>query len=275
MTTTTPATDVRTAMPPIGLGTWPLQGDDAVRAVASGIEAGYRHVDTASAYANEDAVGAAVRRSGVPRDELFVTSKLRGRDHVDGTVREAVERSLDATGLDYLDLYLVHWPLPRFDRYVAAYAALLACRDAGLIRFAGVSNFLGHHLRRVTAETGEAPAVDQIQRDPTLVRTAVTDVADELGTLVSAWSPLGRGDVLGDPVVADVADAHGCTPAQAVLAWQRGTGAVPVARSASPARQAENLAALDVTLTPSEIARLTALDRGEGAARDVEREEHL
>jgi 2,5-diketo-D-gluconate reductase A len=143
-------TTLRDQIPPIGLGTWPLTGTEGVEAILSGLDAGYRHVDTAAIYENEDAVGEAVRASGLPREELFLTSKLRGRDHVDGDIRGAVERSLERMGLEQLDLYLIHWPMTRFDQYVDAFTALLECRNAGLVRHVGVSNFLGPHLRRVT-----------------------------------------------------------------------------------------------------------------------------
>ncbi|NKR26815.1 2,5-didehydrogluconate reductase [Prescottella equi] len=266
---------IRDDLPPMGLGTWPLVGAEATEAVLAGIDAGYRQIDTASIYGNEDAVGAALAQSGVPRGDLFVTTKLRGNDQVSGDIRGALEASLDRLGLERLDLYLIHWPLPRIDRYVATFEAMLSCRDAGLVRYVGVSNFLGHHLRRVVAETGEVPAVNQIQMDPSLTRTPVREVNDELGVLTQSWSPLGRGDVLGDPVVLEIAGRIGCSAAQVILAWHRAKGVVPVVRSADPARQAENLAALSVTLTAPDVAALDSLDRGEGAARDVEREEHF
>ncbi|RZL81172.1 MAG: aldo/keto reductase [Rhodococcus sp. (in: high G+C Gram-positive bacteria)] len=262
-------------IPPLGLGTWPLTGADATRAVLAGVEAGYRLIDTAAIYENEDAVGVAIGECGVPRDDLFVTTKLRGSDHVSGDIRGALERSLERLGLERLDLFLIHWPLPRLDRYVAAFAAMLACRDAGLVRYVGVSNFLEKHLRRVVDETGEAPAVNQIQMDPTLARLPVRRVNDELGVFTQSWSPLGRGEVLGAPVVVDTARRLDCTPAQVVLAWHRAQGVVPVVRSANPARQAENLAALDVRLTADDVAALNRLDRGETAARDVETEENF
>jgi 2,5-diketo-D-gluconate reductase A len=268
-------TTLRDQMPPIGLGTWPLTGTEGVDAILSGLDAGYRHVDTAAIYENEDAVGEAVRASGLPREELFLTSKLRGRDHVDGDIRGAVERSLERMGLEQLDLYLIHWPMTRFDQYVDAFTALLECRNAGLVRHVGVSNFLGPHLRRVTEAAGEAPAVNQIQLDPTLTRIPVRRADDELGVLTSSWSPLGRGDALTHAVVLEVAERHGCTAAQAVLAWHRAQGLVPIVRSADPARQAENLAALQVELDVEDVARLGVLDRGESAARDVDAEEHF
>ncbi|QTJ67918.1 aldo/keto reductase [Rhodococcus sp. ZPP] len=261
-------------MPPLGLGTWPLTGPDATRAVLSGIEAGYRLVDTATIYDNEEAVGVALAECGLPREELFVTTKLRGSDHMSGDIRGAVERSLKNLGLDRLDLFLIHWPLPRHDRYVAAFEAMLACRDAGLVRHVGVSNFLETHLRRVVTETGEAPAVNQIQMDPSLARLPVRRANDVLGVSTQSWSPLGRGEVLDSPVVTDIARRLDRAPAQVVLAWHFAQGVVPVVRSANPARQDENLAALGVRLTADDVAALNRLDRGESAARDVETEEH-
>lgn len=266
---------IEDVLPPIGLGTWPLVGSAATEAVLAGIDAGYRQIDTASIYGNEDAVGAALTRSGVPRADLFVTTKIRGSDQVSGEIRGALGRSLDKLGLDRLDLYLIHWPLPRIDRYAATFEAMLSCREAGLVRYVGVSNFLGHHLRRLVAETGEAPAVNQIQLDPSLARVPVREVNDELGVLTQSWSPLGRGEVLADPTVVDIARRLECSAAQVVLAWHRAKGVVPVVRSASPSRQAENLAALTVTLSAEDLAALDGLDRGESAARDVEREEHF
>lgn len=274
-TTVTHRDAVRTALPPMGLGTWPLVGAEATKSVLSGIEAGYRLIDTASIYGNEDAVGVALAESGLPRDELFVTTKIRGNDQVSGNVRGALERSLENLGLDRLDLYLIHWPLPRIDRYSATFEAMLACRDAGLVRYVGVSNFLGHHLDRAVADTGEAPAVNQIQMDPSLARISVRKANDAHGVLTQSWSPLGRGDVLDSPVVTEIAARIGATAAQVVLAWHLAAGVVPVARSANPVRQAENLAAVDITLTETDLAALDRLDRGEDAARDVEAEEHF
>jgi 2,5-diketo-D-gluconate reductase A len=274
-TTVTHRDAVCAALPPMGLGTWPLVGAEATKSVLSGIEAGYRLIDTASIYGNEDAVGVALAESGLPRDELFVTTKIRGNDQVSGNVRGALERSLENLGLDRLDLYLIHWPLPRIDRYSATFEAMLACRDAGLVRYVGVSNFLGHHLDRAVADTGEAPAVNQIQMDPSLARISVRTANDAHGVLTQSWSPLGRGDVLGSPVVTEIAARIGATAAQVVLAWHLAAGVVPVVRSANPVRQAENLAAVDITLTDTDLAALDRLDRGEDAARDVEAEEHF
>jgi 2,5-diketo-D-gluconate reductase A len=274
-TTVTHRDAVRAALPPMGLGTWPLVEAEATKSVLSGIEAGYRLIDTASIYGNEDAVGVALAESGLPRDELFVTTKIRGNDQVSGDVRGALERSLENLGLDRVDLYLIHWPLPRIDQYCATFEAMLACRDAGLVRYVGVSNFLGHHIDRVVAATGEAPAVNQIQMDPSLARIEVRKANDAHGVFTQSWSPLGRGDVLGSAVVTEIAARIGATAAQVVLAWHLAAGVVPVVRSANPVRQAENLAAVNITLTDIDLAALDRLDRGEDAARDVEAEEHF
>lgn len=263
------------ALPPIGLGTWPHRGEDATRLVLDGLAAGYRLIDTASVYENEDAVGAAIRTSGLPRDEVVVASKIRGRDHLSGDVRGAVERGLSASGLDQFDLYLIHWPIPAADRYVATYAALLECRDAGLVRHVGVSNFLPHHLDRLIDEVGEPPAVDQVQLDPSLARVGIREAAAARGIRVQSWSPLGRGAVLEEPAVLTIAERLGASAAQVVLAWHRERDLVPVVRSASPERQAENLASLTLQLTDDDLSALDALDRGESATRDVETEENL
>ncbi|GAA4406665.1 aldo/keto reductase [Tsukamurella soli] len=267
-------------LPLIGLGTWPFTGARCTDNVLAGLDTGYRLIDTAAKYENEDAVGAALARSGLPRGEYVVTTKLRGRDHIgapDGTpsVRVAVEQSLERLGLDRVDLLLIHWPLPRRGRYVAAYEQLLACRDAGLIRWVGVSNFLGRHLQALVGATGEAPALNQIQMDPTIARTPVRADDDALGVLTQSWSPLGRGDALDDPAIAHVAEEHAATPAQIVLAWHLAHGVRPVVRTSNAARQRENLAATGIRLTDADVAALDALDRGESAARDVETHEEF
>jgi 2,5-diketo-D-gluconate reductase A len=270
-----PSTPIRTAMPPIGIGTWPLTGRPATDAVLSAIDAGYRFIDTAALYGNEDAVGVAIAESGVDRDELFITTKLRGRDHASGDVEGAMHRSLDALGVDQIDLYLIHWPMPWLDEYADAFARMLECRDAGWARFVGVSNFSTDHLCNVVANTGEAPAVNQIQMDPSIARLPIRAVHDEYGMLTQSWSPLGRGEVLDDPVVMAISQRIGCSPAQVILAWHVSQGVVPVVRSANAVRQAENIGALDVRLTTDDLNRLTSLDRGESAVRDVNTEEHL
>ncbi|MFV0374998.1 aldo/keto reductase [Microbacterium sp.] len=258
-------------MPAIGLGTWPLTDGDAEAAVLVGIACGYRQIDTAARYGNEEAVGRGILHSGVDRAELFVTTKLRGSDH--GDVRPALERSLAALGLDYVDLYLIHWPLPRLNLYPRAFELMAQLAGEGLIRSIGVSNFRVEHIEHLISETGLVPAVDQIELDPTIQRRALRDTLRAHGIVPQAWSPLGRGGpLLQNPVIVDAAASAGCTVGQLILRWHRAHGIVPVVKSADPARQRENLAAIHLPpLQPELVAALDALDAddaGEQRIRD-------
>ncbi|MFV0407319.1 MAG: aldo/keto reductase [Propioniciclava sp.] len=258
-------------MPTLGLGTWPLTDAEAESAVGSGIEAGYRQIDTAARYQNEDAVGRGIAASGLPRAELFVTTKLRGSAH--GEVRAAVEGSLAALGLDYVDLYLIHWPLPRLQLYPAAFETMAELVDEGLIRSIGVSNFQAGHIEHLIAVTGLTPAVNQIELDPTIQRRALRETLTGRGIVTQAWSPLGRGGpLLQHPTVLAAAQQAACTVGQVVLRWHRAQGIVPVVKSADPARQRENLEVLSLPpLDPAIISALDGLDAedaGEGRIRD-------
>lgn len=241
----------------IGFGTWPFTGDDAANAVASAIDAGYRLVDTAAKYENEDGVGRGIAASGVARDELFIQSKLRGAEH--GEARQALERSLERLGLDYLDSYLIHWPLPMLGKYADAWAELVQAHADGLVRHIGVSNFLPEHLDVLVERTGVVPAVNQIQCDPTMAKPELRAELVSRGIQVQAWRPLGKGAVLDHPVVIDLATKRGCTAGQLVLAWHLAEGNVPIARSGGPERQRENLAAQELELEPDELAALAEL----------------
>lgn len=256
-------------IPLVGLGTWPLDDRTAPAAVASALDLGYRLVDTAARYGNEVGVGRGIRDAGVPREELVVTTKLRGADHGRDKVRPALEGSLERLGLDHVDLYLIHWPLPRLDLYVETYEAMLELAAEGLVGAVGVSNFLPHHIERLIAATGVAPAVDQVQLSPALARTALRAWLEEHGVVPQAWSPLGREEgVPAEPVVARVAAAHGLTVEQAILRWEVQQGVVVIPKSADPARQRSNAEIFDVELTAEEIALLGALDRGDDAGAD-------
>jgi 2,5-diketo-D-gluconate reductase A len=256
-------------IPHLGLGTWPLDDAGAERAVATAVEAGYRLVDTAENYENERGVGAGLRASGVPRDELFVTTKFNRRWHsVDG-VREAFERSAERLGLDHVDLLLVHWPNPDQNRYVEAFEGLVALLRDGLVRAVGTSNFAPEHLRQVIDATGVTPDVNQIQLNPYIAQVPWREFAAQRGIVVQGYSPMWRGrDLLDEPVVVELAKAHDRTPGQIVLRWHVQQGTVPVPKSADPQRQAENLAVFDFALSDDEMARLSALDRGSELATD-------
>jgi 2,5-diketo-D-gluconate reductase A len=257
------------ALPQLGLGTWPMSSAEAERAVATAIEAGYRLVDTAYAYGNEEGVGQALRASGVPRDELFVTTKLNAEWHGEAEVREAFAESTRKLGVDHLDLYLIHWPNPRQDRYVDAWRGLIALREEGLVRAIGVSNFKPAHLDRLLQQTGVAPDVNQIECNPYVARTGPRAFHAEHGIVTQSYSPIDKGGaLLGEPAVTRAAQRLGRTPAQVVLCWHVQLGLTAVAKSSDPGRQAQNLAIFDIELTEEEMAAISALDRGEAAATD-------
>lgn len=250
-------------LPRLGLGTWPMDDAEAERVVADAVGAGYRLVDTAEAYGNEAGVGRGLRASGVPREELFVTTKFDSRWHGVELAAAACRRSLDRLGLGHLDLLLIHWPNPWLDRYVQAWEGLVALLRAGRVRAIGTSNFTPAHLDRIIAATGVAPDVNQVQLSPALSRADVRAYHAEHGIVTQSWSPLGRGpDVLAEPVVRRVAADLGRTPAQVVLRWHLELGLAAVPKSSDPTRLRQNLAALDFTLPPDAVTALTALDRG-------------
>src|SRR3954453_14928365 len=264
--TPTVALNTGHALPLLGLGTWPLGDAEAAAAVAAALAQGYRLVDTAARYGNEAGVGRGIAAAGLPRAELFVTTKLRGRDHGYAATKDALRRSLAALGLDYVDLFLIHWPLPRVDKYVESYRAILDLVGEGLVRSAGVSNFTRHHLQRLIAETGVPPAVDQIQLSPALPRPAIRAYLAEKGIATQAWSPLGIPEGVPEaPLVAALAAQYGRTPAQIILRWHVQQGISVIPKSADPRRQRENAAVFDFALAAGEIAALASLDVGEAA----------
>ncbi len=256
-------------IPLLGLGTYPLNGPDGVAAVTSALSIGYRLLDTAAKYENEQAVGEAIRRGGVPRDELFVTTKLRGADHGRQKARAAVSASLDRLGLDYLDLYLIHWPLPRLWRFVESYETMLELARDGLIRSVGVSNFKPAHVAALIDATGVAPAVNQIELSPAVTRWALVAYLEDNDIVPEAWSPLGLDHRVPESgTVTTIARAHGVTAAQVVLRWEVQQGIVAIPKSGNPGRQRENLDVFGFELTEEEMSALAAMDRGEDAATD-------
>ena len=260
-----------TRIPRIGLGTWPMDDVTAERVVPAAVESGYRLIDTAENYENERGVGRGLRASGTPREELFITTKFNKQWHsVDGA-RRACEASLERLGLDYLDLLLVHWPNPAQDRYVDAFRGLLELLGDGLLRAVGTSNFTPSHLQRVIDETGVTPDVNQLQLSPYVVQENGRAFAARHGIVVQSWSPLARGPELrSEPVVTELAQRYGRTPAQVLLRWHIELGLVPVPKSEDPRRLRENIAVFDFTLTPEDVARLSALDRGDELVLDPE-----
>lgn len=256
-------------LPTIGFGTYRLNGSDGVDAIARAIDKGYTLLDSAFNYENEGAVGRAVRASGIDRDKLVVTSKLPGRHHKRAEAIATIEESVYRTGLDHLDLYLIHWPNPKQGLYVEAWEALITARERGLVRAIGVCNFLPEHLETLEQQTGVLPDVNQIELHPYFPQIEQLAFDAEHGILTEAWSPLGRGnDLLGREDIREIADAHDATPGQVVLAWQVARGAIPLPKAASDERQLENLAACELTLTDAELATITALGRPDGRLAD-------
>jgi len=257
------------SIPPVGLGTWPLLGDECEATVGAALADGYRLIDTSHKYANEDAVGRAIRSSDVPREQLFITSKFNKEDHsVDG-VRRAYDQSLDRLGLDYLDLFLCHWPVPWEDNYVEAWRGLISLVTENRVKAIGVSNFKPAHIDRIVAATGYIPDVNQIQLSVDLARTEVREYHRAHGILTQGWSPLGRGAQLRElPEVIAIAERLGRSPAQVLLRWHVQQGCVPVPRTSDTAQLRENIALFDFAIPDADMSVLSALDRGELAARD-------
>ncbi|MCL2731525.1 MAG: aldo/keto reductase [Actinomycetia bacterium] len=248
-----------TSLPGIGLGTYPMDDATAERAVAEAVAAGYRLVDTATNYRNETGTGRGVARSGVAREEVVVTTKLPGRHHGYDETLASFEESRRRLGLEYVDLYLIHWPLPRIDRYVDSWRAMIKLREDGLVRSIGVSNFTAEHIDRLERETGVLPSVNQIEMHPLFPQEELRAALAAKGVAVESWSPLGRGsDLLADPAVTAAAAAHGRTPGQVVLRWHTQSGVVPIPKSADPDRQRENLDVFGFELTEEEMAAISA-----------------
>jgi 2,5-diketo-D-gluconate reductase A len=254
----------QTSIPQFGLGVWQVPAEETERVVTDALELGYRHIDTAQMYGNEAGVGAALKAADLGRDDVYVTTKLNNGFHEPAKAKESLARSLELLGLDQVDLFLIHWPLPtRYDGdFTSTWEALIELRDAGLTRSIGVSNFEPDHLDTIVAATGVVPAVNQIEVHPYFANAAAREATLRHGSVVQAWSPLGQGGgELTDAAVVRIAEAHGKTPAQVLLRWQLDLGHVVFPKSMSKARLAENADIFDFSLTPDEVAELAALDR--------------
>ena len=252
-----------TSIPQLGFGVCLIDPAETERIVSVALEAGYRHIDTAAIYGNEEGVGRAIAASGIPRDEIYVTTKLWNDRH--GDADAALAESLDRLGLDHVDLYLIHWPCPAQDRYVEAWRSLTGLRELGLTTSIGVSNFLPAHLERLAMVTPVTPAVNQIELHPFFQPWKDIDTARAHGTKVQAWAPLGQGKygLLSQPELVDAAVAHGVSPAQVVLRWHLQNGIIVFPKSQTPARIRENIDILGFELTDAEMFAITSLDEGE------------
>jgi 2,5-diketo-D-gluconate reductase A len=251
-------------IPQLGFGVFRVDPDEAERIVSDALEVGYRHIDTAAIYGNEKGVGAAIEKSGVPRDELFITTKLWNSDQGTQSAIDAMDLSLEKLGLEVVDLYLIHWPRADLDKYLESWLTLEQLQADGKTRSIGVSNFHRPHLERVLAEGTIVPAVDQLELHPAFAQRALRAFGAEHGIHIEAWGPLGQGkyDLFGMKPVADAAAAHGVTPAQVVIRWHLQNGLIVFPKSNSRERIAENFDVFGFELTADELAAIDGLDQG-------------
>jgi len=265
MTVPTIALNDGHTIPQLGFGVFKVDPDETQRIVSDALEVGYRHIDTAAVYGNELGVGRAIEKSGIPREELFITTKLWNSDQGTQSVFDAMDLSLEKLGLDQVDLYLIHWPRPDLDKYVESWLALEQLRENGTTRSIGVSNFHRAHLERIIAESGSVPAVDQVELHPAFAQRELRAFSEPLGIRTEAWGPLGQGkyDLFGEKAVADAASAHGVSPAQVVIRWHLQQGIIVFPKSNSRERMAENFDVFGFELTDAEMGAIDALDRGQ------------
>ena len=254
-------------IPQLGFGVWQIE-TDGERVISEALEVGYRHLDTAMIYHNEAEVGRAVAGSGIPREELFVTTKLFNTDHGTQEALDAFDRSLERLALDYVDLYLIHWPMPGVDRYVESWRTLETLAASGRTRAIGVSNFMPEHLQRLLDETGTVPAVNQIEVHPEHQQAVASAFSREHGVIVEAYSPLANGRILDDPKLGAIAERVGKTVPQVLLRWQVQLGNIAIPKTVSRARMIENLDIFDFELTPDDMAAIESFERGGRVGND-------
>ena len=264
-----------TTLPVTGLGTYGLWGNAGANAVSSGINAGYRLIDTAYNYENEGAVGEGIKRSGISREELWITSKLPGRYHTYEKALVAIQESLYRSNLDYFDLYVIHWPIPKQDLYVEAWQALIDAKKWGLVRSIGVSNFLPEHLERIVKETEVTPSLNQVELHPFFNQEEQRRVHAEHKIQTQSWSPIARAaDILSNETISKIAEAHNKTIPQVVLRWQYQIGSVSIPRSTSPQRQRENLDIFDFALSETEMTAIAGMSSPDGRRFDMDPATH-
>ena len=265
-----PRLDLRggSSIPQLGFGVFQVPPAETAEAVLRALEAGYRHIDTASAYRNEASVGQAIRSSGLERSEVFLTTKCFNDDHGYEQAKRACHESLGRLEMEHIDLYLIHWPVPAHDRYVETWKAFIELRDEGLVRAIGVSNFQPAHLRRIIEETGETPAVNQVELHPHFQQSGLRREHEDLGILTEAWSPLAQGAVLEEQAIRDIAEQHSRTPGQVVIRWHLQLGNIVIPKSVTPERIVENFDVFGFELSEEEMASIEALDAGERIGPD-------
>lgn len=255
-------------IPQLGFGVFQVPPQQTAEVVGKALATGYRHIDTAAAYGNEAEVAAGVREAGLEREQVFITTKCFNDKHGYDEAKRACEESLDRLGSEYVDLYLIHWPVPSQDRYVETWKAFVDLRVEGLARAIGVSNFLPEHLHRVIEATGETPAVNQIELHPHFAQVGQRKTHDDLGIVTEAWSPLGQGAALKDETIEGIASQHGVTPAQVVIRWHLQIGNVVIPKSVTPERIESNFDVFSFELSGDDLEAIAALDRNERSGPD-------
>ncbi|MCT1909211.1 aldo/keto reductase [Brachybacterium paraconglomeratum] len=253
------------SVPQLGYGVWQVEDDVAADVVRQAIDAGYRHIDTAAGYQNEGGVGRAVKAADVPREDLFITTKLANEDQGFDSAKAALDASLDKLDTDYVDLYLIHWASPQRGKYLESWKALIELQQEGKAKSIGVSNFPIPQLEEIIAETGVVPVMHQIELHPEFQQSELRRYHAEKGILTEAWSPLGQGgDILKDPVITAIAETHGVDAGQVIIAWHLAIGNVVIPKTVTPERIVSNLAAAQLVLTEEEVERIHGLDRADG-----------
>ncbi|MDR0361787.1 MAG: aldo/keto reductase [Planctomycetota bacterium] len=251
------------AMPQLGFGVWQISDAAAAAVIKTAVSIGYRSIDTAAYYKNEIGVGRGVRECGVDRKDLFVTTKLWNTRHGYDEAFKAFDESMERLGLDYIDLYLIHWPVAGSEKYVDAWKAFVKLRESGRVKSIGVSNFMEEHLERIIGETGVKPVLDQIEIHPFFQQKGLTTILRDQGIFPEAWSPLGKGKSVELPAIIEMARKYGKSPAQIIIRWHLQSGRIVIPKSANPGRLRENFEALDFVLDDADVAAMDALDRNE------------
>ncbi|MGV8953624.1 MAG: aldo/keto reductase [Cypionkella sp.] len=251
-------------IPQLGFGVWQVGNDDAVPVVGEALRTGYRAIDTAQGYGNEEGVGKAIAASGLGREEIFITSKLANSQHGYDKTLSAFMGTLGKLGIDWIDLFLIHWPVPAQDKYAETWKAFVQLQKDGRIRSIGVSNFLPEHLERIIGETGVTPAVNQIELHPEFQQRDVRELHRQHNIAIESYSPLGRGKLLGDAVIGEIARKHGKSPAQVIIRWHLDSGLIVIPKSATPQRIAENFAVFDFELDEDDLGNIARLDKAGG-----------